>query len=62
MGQQECLRLLDKHRTKWWISKDIAEALDQSRGCTTTSLSKLYHSGFIKRRIERGNNYFYKAK
>ena len=49
MGQQECLRLLDKHRTKWWISKDIAEALDQSRGCTTTSKNSNQHPHSVQK-------------
>jgi len=62
MGQSECLKLLEKNNDVWYTSKQVAEKLKLSVGCTTTSMSKLYRSGFVQRKIERGNNYFYKSK
>ena len=62
MGQEQCLRFIEKHKNDWWKTRAISEKLDSSIGSTTTSLKKLHHSGFIQRKIERGNNYFYKAK
>jgi len=62
MGQQECLKFLEKNKSKWWKCKEISVKLDQSIGCSSTSLKKLYRSGFIQRKIVQGNNFFYKSK
>ena len=61
MGQQEVLNFLNKNKSHWFKSKQVAQALKQNMGCTTVSLSKLSRHGFIKRKIVKGNNYFYKA-
>lgn len=48
MGQQEVYDFLVANKEKWFTSKEIAEAIGQSKGSTTNNLSKMKHHGEVK--------------
>ena len=68
MGQQEVYDLLQKHRSKWLTSKQIANLLNASLGSVTTCLKKLRDSSAVdfeyRSKISAGkkNAYVYKFK
>jgi len=55
MGQNECLKLLNKE-SDWITTRQIADKLEQSPGLVNRSLKRLYETGFIKRRNVKINN------
>ena len=68
MGQQEVYDFLNKHRNKWYTSKEIANKLRASHGSVTTCLKKLRDSSAINFEYGKGtglsgkNAYVYKFR
>lgn len=50
---------MQKHKGQWLKTQFIAKELGQTVGSTQANLRKLAKGQFIKRRIARGNQYFY---
>jgi DNA-binding transcriptional regulator GbsR (MarR family) len=62
MGQQEVYDFLCKHKSKWFTSKEISEALNVSIGSVTMSLKKLRKTNIIKYKVTgKRNTYSYKV-
>ena len=55
MGQQEVYDCLNKHRGKWFTSKELASMLKASLGSVTTCLKKLRESSAIKFEFNKVN-------
>ena len=62
MGQDECLKLLEKNKNKWLSTKEIRELLKTNS--VHNSLSRLYKYGEVSRRkkSEQYNCYEWKIK
>lgn len=65
MGQYDVLEFLEKHRDKWFETKEIAKKMRHSRGSVANALCKLrgsYLVDFEVRGYRRSMSYRYKWK
>ncbi len=65
MTQNDCLRLLERHRNKWFFTKEVSKILKISRASSIDNLGKLFKQDYINRKIimdNRHRTYKFKLK
>jgi hypothetical protein len=65
MTQNDCLRLLERKKDKWFFTKEVSKILKISRGCGIDNLNKLFKQGYANRKVvmdHRHRAYKFKLK